>query len=115
MQNATGASPSGGIMYIFRKKPNQLENYVRIFVEDRGKNYKEHIQLFMEMNDKHITEITEEDVYAYVDRINSMYQSDYFRINGIRALNCFLRYWRARGHKYLMQIPRSCYNNSVTR
>jgi hypothetical protein len=90
------------------RKPYPLQAYIDRYVEDRAKrypsdagNHREWLQIFCELIQKQMAELTTDDIDTYLTKIHELFPAEYSYYSASKALRAFLRYYRSRGHKYL--------------
>ena len=95
---------------MFFKKESKMERWVNGYLEARDLRYplaadrdREWLLMFAEMFNKEIVDITREDVIEFQKFVEGAYGHPIYRRDAITAVSNLIRYFRARGHRYLPQ------------
>lgn len=72
-----------------------------------AETHYEHLLIFAKTTNREIYDLTMSDIDEYRKVVNGIYSTRYHRDQAMTSLRCFLRFYRARGHHYLMSLPKS--------
>jgi len=95
---------------MFYKKA-KLQRFLDEYIKEKRRVYpsaveahSEYLIHFVEQCDKELYDLRMDDISDFQRFVQDRYTTRYHQAAAMKAVSCFLRYYRHRGHKYLPTI-----------